>query len=978
MKNKPTMKNQPPPEIVAKFHAKEDWLKKEQFRSLGAPDGIRRNPDGGWQCDYGKGCTVTIRPGDNEPRETHGGICGRWHLEGGAFDDSKKPGWLGYPVSDEEVYEGDGDSADRISHFENGDIVWTAKTDTTRILNIKDRAKWYRYKHDELLELLREAVEAPAPERHNEALRAVDQKCREDQFDIVLLGEFQYGKSTTLDTLSGGREMSPQGSGTTPTSAVPVSIQSLSREEDGEYAEIRFKTNRDLAGELFDTFESDLCKPDAENPLSAFIAEGDGTRRERFCEGFDFDKPDYRAAARQALEEAWHRYGESNESRFRFSSRQRQLMEVATLVVRFHGTQEHLGMLAAARCPVDEIGGFVWFPSDWSRTPTKAFDYDIAFEDARFAFIDSVILHIRSPFLEKLGCRVTDCPGLDASAYDKEVTRRALLRADGVLFVQRCQKMIGASALGTLFEFVQDTGRTDKTVLALNLWGIGRDAALHDAIDRRGRRAASVVNASIQQIRGEGHGFPVVWCHVLLAYLSALGERRRRTGEAFTRMERDWLAEKAGILDENGSMTDDGRPDDALWVAAVAGTNRTFRVRELDGVSALDESAVAAVWKASNFDELLGAAAETVLREKADSILVANGSRTALETLRNHERELQLKEEEAERDEKACAEEVEAAERDLDEYQREAEKLVRQSYFARAAQESIDGLSRALLEEILCEQFFQAVSKKISKVVYNLNKRRAWVTVSQTDFKQRFAAETTPLVIETYADCAIAALNLWKSRPSGRWKRYLADVSELNENLHELGERHFGGKRLFQDVPIPDIPDAIQKNALSEQLEAPLAEHLDAVVEELREGFWRGLWEAFKWLVTLGGWVSDMLGRSKTEDEIVRENMEKIRPSLEASFNDYSIRNTLERGINPVFENFHDAILRAIEDARAAYRSKIQARCEELTELHRASSENKQACAETNRKLREECIAPLRGRIEEFEKSVQTTELSKE
>lgn len=969
------METQTPPEIDAKFQAKEEWLKREQFPSIGASEGICRNPGGGWQCNYGKWCTVTIRPGDDEPRETHGGICGRWHREGGAFDDPKKPGWLGYPVSDEEVYEDDGDSADRISHFENGDIVWTAKTDTTRILNIKDRAKWYRCKHDQLLELLREAVEAPAPERHNEALRAVDEKCREDQFDIVLLGDFQHGKSTTLDTLCGGREMSPQGSGRTPTSAVPVSIQSLSREEDGEYAEIHFKTNRELVGELFDTFESDLCKPDSGNPLLPFIAEGDGTRRERFCEGFDFDKSAHRAAARQALEEAWHRYGESDESRFRFPARQRQLMEVATLVVRFHGSRDHHEMLAAARCPVDEIGGYVWFPSDWSDTLTKAFDYDIAFEDARFAFVDAVILHVRSPFLEKLGCRVTDCPGLDASAYDKEVTRKALFRADGVLFVQRCTRMIGASALGTLFEFVQDTGRTDKTVLALNLWGIGRDVALHDAIDRRGRKAASVVNASIQQIRGEGHGFPVVWCHVLLAYLSALGERRRRTDEAFTQMERGWLAEKAGILDENGNMSDDGRPDDALWVAAVGGTNRMFRVRELDGVSALDESAIAAVWKASNFDELLGAAAETVLREKADSILVANGSRTALETLRNHERELQLKEEEAERDEKACAEEVEAAKRDLDEYQREAEKLVRQSYFARAAQESIDGLSRALLEEILSEDFFCKVSKKISKVVYDLNKNRTGV--SQADFKQRFAAETAPLVIGAYADCAIAVLNRWQSRPSGRWKRYLEDISDLNENLHELGKRHFGGKRLFQNVPIPDIPDAIQKNALSEQLEAPLAEHLNAVVEELREGFWKGLLDAFIWLLTLGGRVLDALGLSKTEDEIVRENMEKIRPSLEASFNDYSIRNTLERGINPVFEKFHDAILHAIEDARAAYRSKIQARCDELIELHRTSTENKRACAEANRKLREECIAPLRGRIEEFEKSVQTTELSK-
>ena len=41
--------------------------------------------------------------------------------EGGVF------GHLGYPVSDEEIYSGDGDVKDRVSHFEHGDIVWKAK-----------------------------------------------------------------------------------------------------------------------------------------------------------------------------------------------------------------------------------------------------------------------------------------------------------------------------------------------------------------------------------------------------------------------------------------------------------------------------------------------------------------------------------------------------------------------------------------------------------------------------------------------------------------------------------------------------------------------------------------------------------------------------------------------------------------------------------------------------------------------------------
>ena len=126
-----------PADIAAKFQAKYDWLKREGVSTLeGALEpGIYKTPDGGWQCNYngawGYGCAITLRPGDTEPHEVHGEICKRWYQEGGVFENGKR-GWLGYPVSDEESYEGDGNPADRISHFENGDIIWSENTKEAR------------------------------------------------------------------------------------------------------------------------------------------------------------------------------------------------------------------------------------------------------------------------------------------------------------------------------------------------------------------------------------------------------------------------------------------------------------------------------------------------------------------------------------------------------------------------------------------------------------------------------------------------------------------------------------------------------------------------------------------------------------------------------------------------------------------------------------------------------------------------------
>ena len=122
-------------DLFVKFRKKYNWLKEKQFPSVGEPNetGIYQNPDGGWQCNYGNWCAITLRPGQTELHEVHGAICARWYQEGGAFNERCERGWLGYPISDEEVYDDNGNSDDRISHFENGDIIWNSQTNECHV-----------------------------------------------------------------------------------------------------------------------------------------------------------------------------------------------------------------------------------------------------------------------------------------------------------------------------------------------------------------------------------------------------------------------------------------------------------------------------------------------------------------------------------------------------------------------------------------------------------------------------------------------------------------------------------------------------------------------------------------------------------------------------------------------------------------------------------------------------------------------------
>ena len=80
-------------EVLALFHDKYEYL-KSVYPEVGSFEEIRlyQNPDGGWQMNLENCAAITLRPGDDQPLETHGAICARWYQEGGAFNERGEPG----------------------------------------------------------------------------------------------------------------------------------------------------------------------------------------------------------------------------------------------------------------------------------------------------------------------------------------------------------------------------------------------------------------------------------------------------------------------------------------------------------------------------------------------------------------------------------------------------------------------------------------------------------------------------------------------------------------------------------------------------------------------------------------------------------------------------------------------------------------------------------------------------------------------
>ena len=63
--------------------------------------------------------------------------------------------------------------------------------------------------------------------------------------NIVLIGDFQFGKSTTFNAICDGRELSPHGVGLK-TSGCPITACNLEDNEEKEYAELFWRSPKEL------------------------------------------------------------------------------------------------------------------------------------------------------------------------------------------------------------------------------------------------------------------------------------------------------------------------------------------------------------------------------------------------------------------------------------------------------------------------------------------------------------------------------------------------------------------------------------------------------------------------------------------------------------------------------------------------------------------------------------------------------------
>lgn len=299
---------------------------------------------------------------------------------------------------------------------------------------------------DELVGIIDEFVthkaEVDPQGKSIQQLSSVRKRLMESQFEIALIGEFQGGKSTTFNALCGGREISPRGLGTggVKTSAAVITAQNIAGNETrngmNEWAEITWLKKSTLQKRIAYALNLE------DKEVLPSVAE-----------------------LENAAKTAWKNLSAADDDNVR------DILQVATLQLRLLKSKEFDSMIKRNLVAIDEFQKYVQFPKDWEmRWGEKGYDADFTIEECLFAALDSVLVRIHSEYLQRLGCRITDCPGLFVSKWDTDRAFKVMSRSNAVWYLLNGNKEMGQEQKRVL-QSIRQVGWHPKCFFTLNVKG---------------------------------------------------------------------------------------------------------------------------------------------------------------------------------------------------------------------------------------------------------------------------------------------------------------------------------------------------------------------------------------------------------------------------------------------------------------------------------------------------------------------------
>lgn len=260
-------------------------------------------------------------------------------------------------------------------------------------------------------------------EKHTATICRVEENCKNGKFLALILGDFQSGKSTTIDALCDGRHISAIGDGTA-TSAVLVMVSYGEKES--------YQISWRKKEQFLPIFER----------IKRIMPEYDWV-------SFDLEKSEERVKLANVIEQI--RQKENSLKVQNLNQEDVKFLMICDLILAFYDTENLHAKIKSLQQSFSNISDITRFPKNGEVTWKKEGVNKFTIDEAIFVFINSVSYTIPSKTLKELNCAFIDSPGLFNSAYDTMVTESAMVAAHAIIYVLPYYKGIGQDVCASLY-----------------------------------------------------------------------------------------------------------------------------------------------------------------------------------------------------------------------------------------------------------------------------------------------------------------------------------------------------------------------------------------------------------------------------------------------------------------------------------------------------------------------------------------------
>jgi hypothetical protein len=794
-------------------------------------------------------------------------------------------------------------------------------------------------------------------------LEQVRERIQRDLYRIALFSPFQGGKSTIFNTILGGRELSPTGSGLK-TSACVAEAHHLAKGE--EYAEVEWRDGKELVLSFLEVLPQPQRK--AQGRLEALQEKAGklidnlplltGGEREGGRVGWLTELEDLRSRGALTLDEPWHRsllesaiaarQEERERARDRFPSDHVALLKIARLTLRHYGALRDIQGKAEVgrnRISLDRASSWIRFPEDWEERDPDRF----APEELVFLFLRWMRFHVRSQELQQLGAVVVDCPGFQASSWDSLIARQCIEEAEAVVFLLGTEgRQISEEGLRQA-QFLANFRRKDL-LLAYNAKGIPRF------------QAERLLRSDLNLLRETGLSIPEERTVIFNALL-ALRSRQYQMIEEMPEDLVQALSDRArGEID--GKDLPDGGADDLRNASYLIGRDLAkayfmFTDRQLGEV---DTATVLEAEQRSNWRPIFEQAAQFIVRRRARTLLIDRGTAEVGGILEQFREDLSVREQLA----KTTEDEFKAR-------KVEAEQAL-QIFVPRAREVRDQLIVRLRVGGPVYRELRRELKDDLQEARRDLRKQLQGViekTSSRWDLHPRLTKKAAQFLAAQLSEWRRRVEALDQGESVAVQETFVRDFARAEETMKALVvELHKEGQLLLSGLSLklklPEIQERSLENLTAAVNEGYRSEKLLRQARERTDG-----WGQFFTFVT------DAFEEVRKEflDEAFdrKAHIEALdRSFLDPLFGE-GLRDEIDRQAGEVVSSFELAVGkefdRAISSLEKAFSRRVEDSAKDLAQGQEARERIARECSE----LRSRVLEPLQAEVQRFTEEVEQT-----